>query len=30
VADAGRGEVGDLLRPFYLDYLRRHGVKSRS
>jgi hypothetical protein len=30
VADAGKGEVGDLLRPFYLDYLRRHGVKSRS
>jgi hypothetical protein len=26
VADAGRGEVADLLRPFYLDYLRRHGV----
>jgi hypothetical protein len=26
VTDAGRGEVGDLLRPFYLDYLRRHGV----
>ena len=26
VADSGRGEVGDLLRPFYLDYLRRHGV----
>ena len=26
VADAGRGEVADLLRPFYLEYLRRHGV----
>ena len=26
VTDAGRGEVADLLRPFYLDYLRRHGV----
>jgi len=26
VADAGRGEVGDLMRPFYLEYLRRHGV----
>ena len=26
VADAGRGEVADLLRPFYLQYLRRHGV----
>jgi hypothetical protein len=28
VADAGRGEVGDMLRPFYTDYLRRHGVKA--
>lgn len=27
VADSGRGEIADLLRPFYLDYLRRHGVK---
>jgi hypothetical protein len=26
VTDAGRGEVADLLRPFYLDYLKRHGV----
>ena len=26
VTDAGRGEVGDLLRPYYLEYLRRHGV----
>ncbi len=26
VTDAGKGEVADLLRPFYLDYLRRHGV----
>ena len=26
VADAGRGEVGDLLRPFYLEYLRKHRV----
>jgi hypothetical protein len=26
VADAGRGEVADLMRPFYLEYLRRHGV----
>jgi hypothetical protein len=26
VADAGRGEVAELMRPFYLDYLRRHGV----
>jgi hypothetical protein len=26
VTDAGRGEVADMLRPFYLEYLRRHGV----
>ena len=26
VADSGRGEVADLLRPFYLEYLRSHGV----
>jgi hypothetical protein len=26
VTDAGRGEVADMLRPFYLDYLRRHDV----
>ena len=26
VTDSGRGEVAELLRPFYLDYLRRHKV----
>lgn len=26
VTEAGRGEVAELLRPFYLDYLKRHGV----
>jgi hypothetical protein len=26
VTDSGRGEVAELLRPFYLDYLRGHGV----
>jgi hypothetical protein len=26
VADAGRGEVGELMRPFYLEYLRKHHV----
>jgi hypothetical protein len=26
VTDAGRGEVADNLRPFYLEYLREHGV----
>ena len=28
VTDSGRGEVAELLRPFYLDYLKRHGVKA--
>jgi hypothetical protein len=28
VTDSGRGDVADLLRPFYLDYLRRHGVQA--
>jgi len=26
VTDAGKGEVAEMLRPFYLDYLRRHDV----
>jgi hypothetical protein len=26
VTDAGTGEVAELLRPFYLEYLREHGV----
>jgi hypothetical protein len=26
VTDAGKGDVGDLMRPFYLEYLRRHDV----
>jgi hypothetical protein len=26
VAKAGKGEVADLMRPFYLEYLREHGV----
>ncbi len=30
VADAGRGEVGELMRPFYLEYLRKHHVKASS
>jgi hypothetical protein len=29
ITESGRGEVADLLRPFYLDYLRRHGVQAR-
>jgi hypothetical protein len=28
ITDSGRGEVADLLRPFYLDYLRRHDVRA--
>jgi hypothetical protein len=27
VTDAGRGDVAELLRPFYVDYLKQHGVK---
>ena len=26
ITDAGEGEVAEQLRPFYLDYLRDHGV----
>jgi len=26
VTDSGQGEVADLLRPLYLDYLRERGV----
>ena len=26
VAQAGAGEVAHMMRPFYLEYLRRHGV----
>jgi hypothetical protein len=28
ITDSGKGEVADLLRPFYLAYLREHGVKA--
>jgi hypothetical protein len=27
VTDAGKGEVAEMLRPFYLEYLRKHDVK---
>ena len=30
VTDAGKGEVAEMLRPFYLDYLRKHNVKPKS
>lgn len=26
LTDSGEGDVAELLRPFYLDYLRRHDV----
>jgi hypothetical protein len=26
IKEAGEGEVADMMRPFYLEYLRRHGV----
>jgi hypothetical protein len=28
VTESGEGEVADLLRPFYIDYLTRHGKTS--
>jgi hypothetical protein len=28
VTDAGEGETADLLRPYYLEYLREHGVSA--
>jgi len=30
VTDAGKGEVAELLRPFYLEYLREHDVVPRA
>jgi hypothetical protein len=27
ITDSGRGEIAEELRPFYLEYLRKHGVK---
>jgi len=27
LTDSGRGEIAESLRPFYLDYLRDHGVQ---
>jgi hypothetical protein len=26
LTESGEGEVADMMRPFYLEYLRRHGV----
>jgi hypothetical protein len=28
ITDSGKGETAELLRPFYLDYLRRHEVQA--
>jgi hypothetical protein len=28
LTDSGEGEVAELLRPFYLDYLKRHKVRA--
>jgi hypothetical protein len=27
ITDSGQGETAEMLRPFYLDYLRKHNVK---
>jgi hypothetical protein len=26
ITDSGEGEVADLLRPYYIEYLQKHGV----
>jgi hypothetical protein len=28
VTESGKGDVGEAMRPFYLDYLRRHNVSA--
>jgi hypothetical protein len=28
VTESGKGQVAELLRPFFLDYLRKHHVKA--
>lgn len=28
LTDAGRAPIADMLRAFYIDYLRRHGVRA--
>ena len=27
ITDSGEGEVADLLRPYYIEYLQEHGVQ---
>jgi hypothetical protein len=29
VTESGRGEVAETLRPFYIEYLKEHGVDGR-
>jgi hypothetical protein len=29
VTDAGKGDVAEMLRPFYLDYLKKHDVRPK-
>jgi hypothetical protein len=29
VTEAGKGEVAEMMRPFYLEYLERHDVRPR-
>jgi hypothetical protein len=28
LVDSGEGDTADMLRPFYLEYLRKHGVSA--
>jgi len=28
ITESGRGELGELLRPFYLEYLKRHDAQA--
>jgi hypothetical protein len=28
ITESGRGEAAEMLRPFYLEYLRNHGVSA--
>jgi hypothetical protein len=28
ITDSGQGEVGELMRPYYIEYLREHGVRA--
>jgi hypothetical protein len=28
ITDSGQGEVAELMRPFYLEYLRKHDVRA--